>query len=156
MADVVRDAIAEELAEISKIVRTPEAPFGYGVDISCTDDIAEDVREVSGVLLLAQALVRRLDCPRGALPDDANYGFALSEYLNRGSTAANLREVASKTRGELVKDDRVDTVRVTVEMTTTTQMKVRIVVVPIDSRLGPFTLTLAVTSASVLIMALER
>lgn len=157
MSDVVRDAIAAELALIKRIVRTPaNDSIGYGTDISCVDDVAEDVREVSGLLVLAQALVRRLDCPRGSLPDDPNYGIALAEYLNHGVTAADLRSVASKVRGELVKDDRVGTIRVIVEMPSTTVMKVRIFVIPVDVRLGPFTLTLAVTSASVLMEALER
>lgn len=157
MADVVRDAIAAELALVERVMPAPVEPLGYGSDISCASDLHDDMREVSGILALGEALVRRLDCPRGALPDDRSYGIALSEYLNRGTGAAELREVGAKIRGELAKDDRVASVRVTVTPSPDGgTFAVQIRVTPIDAALGPFRLVLAVTSAGVVLEEIGR
>lgn len=157
MADVVRDTIAAELALIERMVPTPAEPLGYGSDISCTDDLDPDMREVEGLEVLVQALLRRQDCPRGALPDDPSYGISLSEYLNEGTTDADIRALASKIRGELRKDDRVDVVVVTVTPNADgSRLRIREVITPLDPRLGPFAMVLAVTSSSVVLEAMER
>lgn len=158
MTDVVRIAIDAELAKIVRVVAAPVAPFGYGTDISCREDLAEDLHEVEGFELLGEAIVRRLDTPRGSLPDDPSYGISLSEYLNRGTTATGLREIASKIRGELRKDDRVADVAVPPPETSLdgSRMRVSITVTPVDARVGPFDMTLAVTSAGVVLEAMGR
>ena len=157
MTDVVRDAIATELADVERVASTPVAPFGYGSDLSCTSDLTDGMVEVEGFVVLGEALARRLDCPRGALPDDGTFGLSLSEYLNTGTTALELRELGSKVRGELKKDDRVATVRVTVTPSPTGQsMAVQIVVVPVDQTIGKFALTLGVTSSGVVLQAIAR
>lgn len=157
MVDVVRDAIATELALIQRVVPLPLEPLGYGSDISCTTDLPEDMHEVDGFVALGEALYRRQDCPRGALPDDRNYGIALAEHLNRGTTDRELRELGAKIRSELQKDDRVDTVRVTVTPSSDGRtLLVQERITPVDARLGPFTLTLGVSSAGVVLEALGR
>lgn len=157
MADVVRDAIAAELALIERLVPAPVEPLGYGSDISCTDDLDPDMREVDGLEVLVQALLRRQDCPRGALPDDRTYGISLSEYLNEGTTDADRRALGSKIRGELRKDPRVDFVVVTVTSNPDgSRLHIREVITPIDPRQGPFAMVLAVTSSSVVLEAMER
>jgi len=155
---LVRDAIAAELALLTREVSTPAAPFGYGADVSCSRDLEEAMPEVSGQTVLAQALVRRLDCPRGGLPDDGDYGIDLRGFLNRGLTTDEVRGLAGAIRSELSKDDRVDTVAVTVAPTTTGQsIRVSIQVVPRDATLGgPFTLILAVTDGGALIEEMRR
>jgi len=154
----VADAIATETASLTREVATPTAPFGYGSDISCARDLEEGMPEVSGQTVLAQALVRRLDCPRGALPDDGDYGIDLRSYLNRGLTVDQVRGLAGAIRSELTKDDRVDTVAVTVTPTPTGEsIRVSIAVVPRDATLGgPFTLILAVTDGGALIEEMRR
>jgi hypothetical protein len=157
MSDVVRDAIATELALTTRVTTTPAGPFGYGADISCTTDLAEDMREVDGIEALAQALLRRQDCPRGMLADDLGYGISLTEYLNEGTTAQDLQTLGSKIRGELRKDDRVDAVLVIVDPSPDgTILRIRETITPVDPRLGPFSMTLAVTSAGVVLEAMER
>lgn len=158
MNAIVADAIASETALLTREVATPVAPFGWGTDISCDRDLDEAMPEVSGDLALAQALVRRLDCPRGALPDDGDYGIDLRANLNRGLTVTEVRGLAGSIRSELTKDDRVDTVAVTVTPTPTGEsLRVSIQVTPRDPSLGgPFSLTLAVTDGGVLVEEMTR
>lgn len=159
MSPIVEAAIAEELAKIERVVATPEPPYGYGSDLSCDSDLREDMGEVDGLSLLglAQAIVRRLDCPRGALPDDPNYGIALRSFLNRGTTADELRALAGQTRAEIEKDDRVASASVVVTPSSVgDRLAISIVVAPIDPRIGGFSLTLAITSADIVIEEMRR
>lgn len=154
MNATMQTAIDAELELLERVVAAPVAPFGYGSDLSCADDLAGTMEEVPGTstLVLAQALVRRLDCPRGALPDDPNYGKDIAAMLNRGLTTRELRDSAGQIRAELEKDDRVD--RVAVVLTPESDgsgFSVQIAVTPIDHRVGSFSLTLAVTSAGVVL-----
>jgi hypothetical protein len=155
---IVADAIASETALLTREVPTPTPPFGWGADVSCDRDLEEGMPEVFGDLALAQALVRRLDCPRGALPDDGDYGIDLRANLNRGLTVTEVRGLAGSIRSELTKDDRVDTVAVTVAPTPAGEViRVSIQVTPRDAALGgPFSLTLAVTDGGVLVEEMTR
>lgn len=158
MNTIVANAIAAEVAKLTREVDTPTEPFGYGSDLSCAADLTEDMVELDGddSLVLAQALIRRLDCPRGALPDDPDYGIDVRGYLNRGTTTTELIELASRIRAELAKDDRVSAIAVTVTPSSTgSSLTVTLAVTPIDADAGGFTLTLAVTSAEVLIEELR-
>lgn len=161
MSGPVRDWIAAELAGVVRTKSPPIAPLGFGYDLHCDNDLRADMLEIDGVanptLLLAQAIRRRLDCPRGGLPDDLDYGIDLRAYLNRGTPAQEIRVLAGRIRTELAKDDRIDRVTVTVTPSPTgTTLGVGLRVVPQDPQLGGFELILAVTSAEVLINELRR
>jgi hypothetical protein len=151
---VVHDFIAAELATIERIEPTPLAPFGYGQDLDCETDIYEDMREVdpSSRRALAQALLRRLSCPRGRLPDDDDYGFDLRGMLNRGTDATSIRELAGNIKAELLKDDRVEAVDVSTAYTESTKtLDAKIWVSAVDPSIGEFSLTLAVTDGAMLL-----
>ena len=153
---VMQDVIAEELAKLERIMDAPVEPFGFGSDISCSDDIDPNLTELDGVedarLILAQAIVRRLDCPRGALPDDPNYGIDLRADLNRGLTDTELSSRAGKIRGEVLKDDRVDALGVVLTPSRDgSSYAVELRVTPKDPALGGFSLTLAVTDGALLL-----
>lgn len=161
MSGPVRDWIAAELAGIVRTKSPPTGPLGFGYDLYCADDLRADMLEVDGVanptLLLALAIRRRLDCPRGALPDDPEYGIDLRGYLNRGTPAQEIRVLAGRIRTELQKDDRIDRVTITVTPSPNgSSLAVGVHVVPQDHRLGGFELILAVTSAAVLIDEIRR
>lgn len=158
MSDIVKDAIAAEIALIEPIVAHASAPFGYGSDISCAHDVDEGVRELDGFdpLVLAQAIARRLDCPRGALPDDPDYGISLRERVNVETTAADIRAMGGQIRGEVLKDDRVSALVVKVNPTPTgSSIGIVLEVTPFDARTGSFTLTLSASDAGVLIQAID-
>lgn len=154
MSDLVKASIAAQLAGLEQSTDFPVEPFGYGSDISADSDLDEDMNETDpfSTLGLAQALVRRLDCPRGALPDDRDYGIDLRSYVNRGMTDDEIRELAGAIRAEVTKDDRVDLAAVTVSPDSTgTMFTVVIAVTPVNVEIGEFTLTLSATSAEILI-----
>jgi len=151
---LTRDTIAAELLLLERVTDFPVAPFGYGVDVRCAADLSARMEEVDpfSVLGLGEAIVRRLDCPRGRLADDPNYGLDLRGYCNRGTTAAELRTLAGRIRSELRKDDRIEDVLVEVDPSSTgTDLAVRLDVTPIDPDLGGFRLTLSASSAAILI-----
>jgi hypothetical protein len=158
MNATVLAAIEEELAALERVAPTPSAPFGYGVDLRCASDLTETMEEVEAdsTLAIAEAQARRLDCPRGGIPDDPDYGISLPSMLNRGTTADDLRALAAQVRSELEKDDRVDQVGVT--MTPAEDggsFTVQTATTPIDPAVGGFRQVLAVTSAAVLIEELR-
>jgi hypothetical protein len=159
MNATVADAIAAYVAELEAVAETPLAPFGFGTDIACTTDIPETFPDVdpSSTRALGEALVRRLDCPRGALPDDADYGIDVRSMLNTGATSTEIRTLAGRIRAELSKDDRVDSVAVTVTVLTSnaSEIRIEILVVAVDPSLGRFSLTLAATPATILIEELR-
>jgi len=154
MSEVAKATIAAELALLTQIVDFPVEPFDYGSDISGDFDVDPNADEVSGrtTLSLAQAIVRRLDCPRGQLPDDPNYGIALRSYANKGTTAREVRQLGGQIRAEVLKDDRVESLTVTVRPSSTGQtLTIELAIVPIDSAIGGFSLTLSASSSAVLL-----
>ena len=154
MNETVKAALEAELATIKQVVDHAQEPFGYGTDIWCETDLHPRMLEVDGfaTLALAQALVRRLDCPRGQLLDDPDYGLDIRGMLNRGLTAAELRAMPGQIRSELEKDDRVDQVVVTLSPSSTgSSLLIKVAVSAVDSRLGDFALTLNASSAEVLL-----
>jgi hypothetical protein len=154
MSEQVTSAIASELALLTQVIDFPVEPLGYGSDISGADDVAADMSEVDAftTLAVAQAVVRRLDCPRGALPDDADYGIDLRSYLNRGVTADEIRSLGGQIRSEVSKDDRVDSLVVTVRPNSVgSELRLELAITPIDPNVGGFTLTLVADNAQILI-----
>lgn len=130
--------------------------LGYGTDVSCTRDLDPTMAEVDpfSVEALAEAIARSLDCPQGGLIDDELYGHDLRQYLNRGTTDADLVSAAGEIRAAVLRDDRVDSATVTVTPEGTpfgSTLRVKIRVVPMDPTLGEFTLTLLATDAGVLL-----
>lgn len=148
---LVKDSIATQLTTLTRIVDPPAAPFGYGIDLYCVTDLAEDLAEVDprSTVAIAQALVRRLITPRGALPGDADYGFDLRGYLNRGVTLQELRTLTGQITAECRKDDRVSDVVVSASFTLgTAQLTGTIKVTPADVDLDTFSFTFAITDTA--------
>lgn len=156
MNALVRAALDAGLAELARVVDAPVAPYGYGTDISCSFDLDPGV-EVGGLTLLAQAVRRRLDCPRKGLVDDANYGLDLRGELNKGTTAKDIASLAGRIRNEVTKDDRIASVKVKVTPSPDgSSLRIALAITPFDSSVGPFSMVLAVTSAAVLLEAIGR
>lgn len=158
MSDAVRDAIAASIAALPRIVATPREPFGYGSDVSCGSDLDEDVKELDGFdpLVMKQAILRRLDTPRGSLPDDPNYGISLRSMLNAGADQERINSMGGIIRNEVCKDDRVASA--VVEVTPSASFdafRVAMAVTPVDPSLGGFSMTLAVTSAGIVLEAIS-
>lgn len=156
MSSIVLDSIAADIATLERIEQAPGEPLGYGRDLSCVDDVTEMLDEVdpSSPLGIAQGVVRRLTTPRGALPDDGEYGLDLRGLLNRGVPASELAQLGGKIRNEVIADDRIESATVTVTYAGA-GLRVVILLMPVAPALQSFTLILAVTSGAVLIEALQ-
>lgn len=154
---LILDRFNELLADVTREMPAPTAPFGYGTDIRCRDDVDEQMRDVDPFSrdALVDALVRRLDCPRGSLPGDRNYGISLRSYVNRGTTQADLVALGAQVRGELMKDDRVRDVTVPLPTFSGGVLHVVVIVDAVDPLLGTFALTLAVTDGELLLQEIR-
>lgn len=153
MTTIVHETIAAEIALLEQTEPTPLAPFGYGQDLDCETDLTEEMLEVdpSSKRALAQALLRRLSCPRGRLPDDPDYGYDLRGRLNAGTDLSVIRDLAGQIKSEILKDDRLEGAEVVTSYSApTSTLNVQIWVSPVDPALGNFSLTLAVTDGAVL------
>lgn len=162
MSNAIVDAeLVTHLAEVTRVVPTPVAPFGYGTDVSTRDDMAEDAADVDGMSpeALAEALHRRLSTPRGGLIDDPSYGYDLRQELNRPVVLPRFyAESAGRVHSEITKDDRVAFASVECKALAAdgSSLRYTLRVTPVDPRTGGFELTLAVTSSTVLLEAVAR
>ncbi len=157
MNATVQAALAAALAELEVTSSIPDAPFGYGSDISCDSDVDPRWREVSdSALVLAEHCVRRLDTPQG-LPDQDDWGISITDYVNRPTTQQELYALEGAIIAELVDDDRIDEVKADVEVSSDYRtLTVGIKIVPEDPLAEDFTMTLSVTDTGVLLEEMSR
>lgn len=154
---LVTDTIDAEIATLERVVEPPTS-LAYGRDLSCVTDLVltttGELAEVEPATRAAigEALARRLITPRGALIDDADYGFDVRGYCNRGIDADGLRELSARIRSEVTKDDRVDDVTVAVSYNApTSTLAIRLQIAAVDPALGTFALTFTVSNESALL-----
>lgn len=157
---VVDDQIASQLAELTRIVPEPVAPFGYGRDLSCTTELDANLAEVdpNSTRAIAEALLRRYITPAGSLEDDPDYGEDIRGAESRGVSTAELLALASRLRNEGQKDDRVDYLEVSVssasDVLRTRELDISIRVHPRDPSQPDFSMTLACSNGAVLLEAI--
>jgi len=120
----------------------------FGRDLSCVTDLDPAMTEVSGRLVLSQALVRRLLTPTGGIVDDPDYGYDLGAQLNDDLTTAQVAQIAPRVDLEFLKDERV--------FASSTEGTFLAGVVTLSSLVtsadGPFRLTLAADGVTVTIL----
>lgn len=129
----------------------------FGTDIGTTfngsgADMSASGVEVSGRLLLAQALARRLLTPRGRLIDDPDYGYDLVGEFNDDLDASDLARIRASIENELSKDERV----VGITATVTLLAGLMTVSIIINDSSGPFNLVLGVTAVSATILTIGQ
>lgn len=156
MSALVKSVIATELAKLSRVNDAPQAPFGFGVDLYCDGDVAADWRDATDPrTVLAQALLRRLDCPRGQLPDDPNYGLGIRGHVAGPMTPADTRSLSGAVRLEMQKDPRVAEATARVDANVVAgSLRIQVRIVP-RGVAEPFDLIFAVTDAAVTLEALS-
>lgn len=141
--------IDAQIAELQRLVQPPEAPLFYGSDIACAFDCDPNMREVdpASVEAIGQDVIKRLTCPRGRMPDDGTYGLDLRGFCNRGVPYAELFALGGQVRLEVVKDDRIDDVAVTVTVPNQASNALRtgLVITPAEPTLQPFELVFVLT-----------
>lgn len=81
----------------------------FGTDLSCTDDLTETMDEVTGLLVPAQALFRRLTTRQGGLIGEPDYqSMDVRELLSRGLTQQRLRAIPDELRPYALAEEGVD------------------------------------------------
>lgn len=118
----------------------------FGTDLSATDDVTDDMAEVSGLTVVAQAIYRRLSTPRATLWRDPNYGLDLREYLSKAQTPAQIAAIPGQVRLEIQKDERVSSAVVTVREISLLSL---VIDISVTTGQGPFKMTLTATQAAV-------
>jgi hypothetical protein len=137
---------------------------GYGLDTWVADCVRTG-RFSKGVMNVALALYRRLITPRGTLrgvkddDDEANYGFDVAAYVGKVGYESAINALPGLIRGELLKDDRVTDVAVSVTKTTgadgTIDLLIVIDVVLYDESEN-FSLTLSVDQAGTELLGVQE
>lgn len=120
----------------------------YGTDLSCVSDMDPNGLEVSGRLMLGQAIARRLYTPRGRLLEDANYGFDLRAFIDADVAPVDLAQIKSGIETECTKDERILSATATLQFIT----GVLIVTIALQDGLGPFPLVLSVNNVTATIL----
>lgn len=161
--EIVQALIDADVAALERVADAPSAPFGFGADIECVDDVHEDVREIDPTTAagarkaLGQDLYHRLITERGTIEDDRDYGLGIHRLLNKAVTQADLSELAGRIRLELEKDDRVDTLTVRLAFTASGTVSISIRVTAEDPNVGGFELVLGSTGdRQVLLVAIQE
>lgn len=133
---------------------------GFGRDTWCLDSLNPG-RYVTGRLLVAQAIYRRLTTPRGTLrgsDEAAAYGFDVSSYVGAvGADAANT--LPSQVVSEILKDDRVLNATCTANAITDASGETQVyleIQVSLGDEGGDFTLTLSVTEYATRITGISQ
>jgi phage baseplate assembly protein W len=129
----------------------------FGTDLWGVSDMDPAGAEVTGDLLVGQAIARRLSTPRGALIDDPNYGYDLTAWLNADVGPQDLGQIQANTQAECLKDQRIVSATVTVTPPASAIIHgvtaiYMMVTIALTTGAGPFTLTLAVSSLTVTLM----
>jgi phage baseplate assembly protein W len=119
----------------------------FGTDIAGTTDLDSGLSLVSGERVLAEALVRRLTTPRGALFYAPDYGSDVRELLLARVDARALAAWRARIEGECVKDERVDRARAAIDFDFATETAT--ISVAITSADRTFRLTVSVSALSV-------
>jgi len=128
----------------------------FGRDLSCTDSLRTG-RYVTGARLVAEAAYRRLTTPRGMLrggEEEATYGLDLSELVGSVASDADAATLAGRIEAELLKDDRIESVAVTVTATREGPSTTFVVAIRATTAAGPFDLTLGVDGVTVDLLGL--
>jgi hypothetical protein len=128
----------------------PRSDVLFGTDIDVTTDLPTSFVLAAGLQNLANAIVRRLGTPAGALAafgDDENYGYDLRSKLNRGMSLVAIRAVNGEIEAEVLRDERIFKAEVATDFNLATNLFA--VDIALETALGPFRLILAVSDRTV-------
>lgn len=120
----------------------------FGSCWSCIDDLVMPSVQVTGFTVVAQAIARRWQTPRGGVIDDPSYGYDLSDFINDDLDKAGLAEIAHYAGAEAEKDERV----LSCEVNVTFISGFLTVVGKVTTALGPFVLVVSVSQINVALL----
>jgi hypothetical protein len=121
-----------------------------GVDLDVMTDLPPSFTLARGFKNLANAIVRRLSTPKGALAkfgDDPDYGLGLMGWLNASRTTAEVQALGGEIEEQVTADERIQSAEVTVEFShETSTLSVDLA---LTTAAGPFRLVLAASQRTV-------
>lgn len=153
MNATMQTAIDASIARLSRRMKAPSPPLGWGVDLSCITDIDDRASEVrsDSPTAIGQAVARRLITPRGMISSDLAYGFDVRGLLNRGVPAGELAQLSSDIAAEARKDERVSSIDCVCSYDFQTRaLRVQLRISPVGA-LSDFDFVFSVTDGAVLI-----
>ena len=109
-------------------------------------DLSSPAYMASGLLCVAEAVLRRWSTGRGELIDDPNYGYSLTDLLSDDLGPSDIAHAQQQAAAEAMKDDRVQRASVTLTLEADGTLLVDAAIV---TRAGPFRLTGSVGAAGV-------
>ncbi len=118
----------------------------FGSCWSCVSDLTMPSTMATGFQVVAEAIARRWQTPRGGLIDDPNYGYDLSDFVNDDLSKEELANIAHQAGAEAEKDERVLSCEVTVTFVTGGLLTVT---GKVTTTQGPFALVVSVDQVSV-------
>ena len=132
----------------------PVSPY-FGTDLQTVPnpaasgalDLDPGMVEGSGRVLLSQSIQRRLSTPTGSVVDSPNDCIDLRSWISQGWTQQQMQAAAGGLQAEILKDERVTGVAVSMVYNASTLTLA--INVNLQSLYGPFSLTLGVTSVTV-------
>lgn len=128
----------------------------FGRDISCLDGL-RTARQATGAQLVAEAAYRRLITPRGTLhggDGENDYGFDLADMIGAVTSSAQRAAIESQAQMELLKDERLNAVDVSIVEVKTGPSTSWTVTIKGETDAGPFDLVLSVSEATVQLLGL--
>ncbi len=121
----------------------------YGSCWSCVTDLTIPSTIASGKRVVAEAVCRRWQTPRGTLVDDPNYGLALVDYINDDLSPTDLAQLQHDAASEAEKDERVLSCDVSIVLT---KAGVLIIDGTINTAEGPFQLVVSISNLTVTLL----
>jgi hypothetical protein len=141
---------------LSQLVSPPQPPFGFGSDIACFDDIdptQED--DPNSQFSIVSANYRRINTPLGFLGligEPTDYGFDIYELLQKPLDSERIQTAQSTIQDQILQDDRNKTC---VCVITPLEHDGLSIALGGTTSAGPYSLTLALTDASLLITSMN-
>ena len=128
----------------------------FGYDTSCTTSLNTG-RFASGVRLVGEAIFRRLTTPHGTLQGgdgEQDYGLDLLNLIGSATTDAAAAALPGQIQAEVSKDERIDTVDVSVVASKSGPGVVFTIQIECTTAAGPFSLVMSVNDFSVALVGL--
>lgn len=129
-----------------------------GKEVSCTRSLKTG-QYVTGPRLVAEAIYRRLITPRRTLrggEEEANYGLDLAALVGSVRSKSDLASLPAQIEAEIRKDDRVETVAVSIfETTATNGLKSFTITFAVTTGDGPFTLVVGADAVTVELLGIK-
>lgn len=130
----------------------------YGRDISVTQSLRTG-RFATNLQLVGEACYRRLTTPRGMLrggEDEANYGLDLTDLIGSSNPLQLSQTLPGRIRSELLKDERVDGVDVSLTRSVSGPSTTFNIVIDVTTAAGPFTLQLLATAVTTSLLGITE